>query len=301
VHEKLRLLYVACTRGRDHLIVSCHHKVGDGSYANRVWDLASEDLCSWRRPATAAPAAPAVAVPTSAPPAVDDRQAWIQAREALLAPQRRPRFVSATTIAGEATAGRAGDDDLVAGPEADDDGSRLRQRRRGRAGTAIGRAAHATLQLLDLAAPSGIDDQAVRQAHLEAIPEHAGLVAAMVRSALASAAVREAADAVHHKEIYVAAPVGGRVVEGYVDLLIEGPGGLVIVDYKTDTVRSEGELDEKLSTYEVQGAAYAVAIEEATGLQVVDCRFVFCRPGGAVERSVTDLEQVKQRVRELAG
>src|SRR5207249_8726068 len=170
-------------------------------------------------------------------------------------------------------------------------------RRRGRAGTAIGRAVHATLQFVDLGAPVGLEAQAARQAELEAVPEHADLIAAMARSALASDAVQLAAKAVSHREIYVGAPVGDRVIEGYIDLLVETPDGLVIVDYKTDTVDSEADVDAKLAAYELQGAAYAVALEVSTGTPVVECRFVFCRPYGAIERRVAELEGAKSRVR----
>ena len=44
-HEKLRLLYVAATRARDHLIVSGHHKVSkqpDETYAGRLAMFATE-------------------------------------------------------------------------------------------------------------------------------------------------------------------------------------------------------------------------------------------------------------------
>jgi hypothetical protein len=41
-----------------------------------------------------------------------------------------------------------------------------------------------------------------------------------------------------------------------------------------------------------------VAIEAATGMTVTACHFVFCRPGRAIERAVTDLPAAKQRVRE---
>ncbi|MFT4656581.1 MAG: hypothetical protein ACI8V4_000746, partial [Ilumatobacter sp.] len=44
-------------------------------------------------------------------------------------------------------------------------------------------------------------------------------------------------------------------------------------------------------------ATYAVALETTTGLPVVDCRFVFCMKGKAVERSVADLDGAKERVR----
>ncbi len=311
VHEKLRLLYVACTRARDHLVVAAHHQADDGSYASTVWNKTNVRTDSWRRPPEGDTAAADIVMPatqgTLSLPAPDDRDGWLAEREALLAPQRRPRFVSATTIAreaGMAPVDEERDPDDPAGPGGltDETARPTAPRRRGRAGTAIGRAVHATLQFVDLADPTGVDEQAARQADLEAIPDVAATVAALARSALASDAVQLAAKAEHHKELYVAAPVGDRVIEGYIDLLIETPEGLVIVDYKTDTVGSEAEIDAKLATYELQGAAYAVALEESTGMTVVDCRFVFCRMTGAVERRVADLGAAKTRVREqLSG
>ena len=172
-------------------------------------------------------------------------------------------------------------------------------RRRGRAGTAIGRAVHATLQVLDLADPKDLELQVRRQCDLESIPEHEDTVAAMVRSALDAPAVRAAAAHPHHKELFVSAPLGDRVIEGYVDLLVETPEGLVVVDYKTDSVAGPAAIEEKLATYELQGASYAAALEEVTGLSVVDCRFVFCSPRGPIERSVTDLPGAMKRVRQL--
>jgi ATP-dependent helicase/nuclease subunit A len=320
VHEKLRLLYVACTRARDHLVVAVHHQKDDRSYACTVWTTTQSEPDTWRAlpaeeedgpaamTATVAVTSPALAdkpsteAATASVPPDDDREAWLAAREALLAPQRRPRFVAATTIAREAGAAAVeeeSDPDDPAGPGGitGDADLPVTPRRRGRAGTAIGRAVHATLQFTDLAAPAGLEAQAARQADLEAVPEHAAVIAAMARSALASDAVQLAAKSVSHNEIYVAAPVGDRVIEGYIDLLIETPEGLVIVDYKTDTVASEADVDAKLATYELQGAAYAVALEESTGMPVVDCRFVFCRPSGAIERRVVDLDAAKDRVR----
>jgi ATP-dependent helicase/nuclease subunit A len=158
---------------------------------------------------------------------------------------------------------------------------------------------HATLQLVDLADPRLLDAQVRRQCEIESIPDLAEQVVRMARSALDSHAVKLAVAHRHHKELYVAAPVGSRMIEGYVDLLVETPAGLVVVDYKTDGVGSEAEIDEKLAGYELQGAAYALALEAVSGQRVVECRFVFCRPAGAVERSVSDLQDAVERARHI--
>ncbi|MEZ5259262.1 MAG: hypothetical protein R2705_20985 [Ilumatobacteraceae bacterium] len=62
-------------------------------------------------------------------------------------------------------------------------------------------------------------------------------------------------------------------------------------------MRTEADVDAKLAAYELQGAAYAVALEHVTGRSVVGCRFVFCKPDGPIEREVADLPAVMDRVR----
>jgi ATP-dependent helicase/nuclease subunit A len=101
------------------------------------------------------------------------------------------------------------------------------------------------------------------------------------------------------REVPVAALVDGVLVEGFVDLLVDTPDGLVVVDYKTDQVPSDAELDAAVARYSVQGAAYAVALEAALGRPVVRCVFVFARTNGPIERQVDDLPAATAGVRAL--
>ena len=164
--------------------------------------------------------------------------------------------------------------------------------RRGRAGTAIGSAVHGVLQFLDLAdpTPESIAQLADAQAWAEAVPEHVDTVRRAVESALAAPIVAECRTAKHWKELFIAAPVGEVTIEGYIDLLVERDDGLIIVDYKTDAVRSEADVDAKLEQYGRQGAAYAAAVAVATGRPVIDVEFVFCRPDGPIVRRIEGLE-----------
>lgn len=296
-HEKQRLLYVGLTRARDHLIVSAHHKanLAEGSFGGIVWNkVDSVDL--WRRfePAESTLDVPPVAQAVPFP--LDDRERWQRDRAALVA-AARPKVVSATAIAVAALG--ESDQDLDDDRADQDDDGVVPVRRRGRAGSAIGSATHAVLQMIDFANPVDLDAHVRQQCAVEAIPEHVGVVALLARSALNSEAVQLAINQQHHKELFVAAPVGDRVIEGYVDLLIDTPEGLIVVDYKTDSARSDAEIDAKLATYALQGASYAVALEAVTGRAVIDCRFVFCNTKGANERSVEDLEGLKAQVRAL--
>ncbi len=127
---------------------------------------------------------------------------------------------------------------------------------------------------------------------MEGIADRAGEVAGLVRSALAADVVRTAAAGRHWREVYVGTAVEGRVLEGFVDLLVDGPDGLEVVDYKTD----QGT-DEPSSQYRWQGAAYAVAVESALGRPVQRCSFLFLRPDGAVTHRIDDLVGAKAEVR----
>ncbi|MFN0026576.1 MAG: UvrD-helicase domain-containing protein [Acidimicrobiales bacterium] len=401
-HEKIRLLYVAATRAKDHLVLSCHHKAdskmpdpGNESYGKSLWHFAQQrpDLwCHWAdvggspgadggvspdhhvaqaprieevrkiAPIGVGPHGVGVGVgagvgngdepvsPVAGTVAVQDgdglseRRRWVEERDALLAPHRQRRVVSATAVAaaGRAEAGELrlplGLDEIADRAEQESEarhdpdqapaidglippvgtvgalgtvGARGRPGapsaasalwhaaplRSDRVGRAVGRAVHATLQLVDLAQPRTMGELVTHQCRLEAIEDRAATVAGLVASALASPALLLAAKHTHYKELYINAPVGDRIIEGYIDLLIETPEGLVVVDYKTDTANTPAEIDAKLATYELQAATYAVALEIVTGMAVRDCRFVFCRNGGAIERVVQDLPDAMARVR----
>ncbi len=303
-HEKLRLLYVAATRARDHLVVSGHHKASsnvDATYATRLamFGVAHPELCRVRASATTTSATLArsagpIERPTVAP--LDDRARWISERKALLDPFDRPATLSATAIARSVDASIADTDD-DADSVVDTDRPTI-VRKKGRAGSAIGSAVHATLEFIDFDDPVDLDMLVARQCAVHAIADAADTVAALVRSALASDALDLARHHPSFRELYVGAPLGDVMIEGYVDLLVHTPDGLVIIDWKTDSASSPKEIDAKLAAYELQGAAYAVALEASTGLDVIECRFVFCKAGGAVERSVADLGSAKQRVRD---
>lgn len=346
-HEKMRLLYVAATRARDHLIVSGHHSAKNGHNAARQFaDFAAEhpELFAPTEgdhhepnpnpnpdtnpdPDTDPAQSGSVRVDTSEPagppsqrsdtpepedgpresrPDTTERAGWIARRADLVAPAGDRSTWSATAVAQSVDASisdtdtdepgdtrDAGADDTPARPDF--------ARRRGRAGSAVGSAVHATLEVINFDDPHDLEALVRRQCELHDIADLYGTVSGLVASALGSEAVALARRHRSYREIYVAAPVGTVTVEGYIDLLIETPDGLVVVDYKTDRANSEREINDKLAAYELQGAAYAVALEASTGLEVVECRFVFCKASGAIERSVADLVDAKQRVRLTVG
>jgi ATP-dependent exoDNAse (exonuclease V) beta subunit len=323
-HERIRLLYVALTRARDHLVVSTHHtksaagRSHGGRIATRLADLADdldEVAVRWTvadedEPITVASAAPATAPVPSAASWTAEVDAFTQRRSATLA-RGGGGVVSATAIARRLTAGPVGDDD---GGLADPSVAEREPWRRGRAGTSIGSAVHAVLQHADLTDPNGTElgDLARWQAAVEGLADDAAdLVESKARAALTSPLVRRAvASGRLHRELHVAAPVeallGGTgvvgagevdLVEGFVDLCFEDDEGLVVVDYKTDDVPSDAAVAQALTRYAPQGAAYALLLEAATGRPVREVHFLFLRGTDAVDAPVPDLAGAVARVR----
>jgi ATP-dependent exoDNAse (exonuclease V) beta subunit len=293
--EKLRLLYVATTRARDHLVVSVHRAARDkaadapkSTLAELVWRSCGEAPQLWSplRPTTLPRPARTHDV---AEPARLDLDEWEAEIASVLAAARVPRSWSATAIAKR---GAVAVEVPVAEPglEKEPRDLELPAWQRGRYGTAIGRAVHGVLQTIDLDRAVDLDAAVAAQAAAEGVLGSERRIGQLVRSALASNTVRAAvASGNFWRESYVATTIGDRVVEGYVDLIYRRDDGLVVVDYKTDVIRSDAELATKVSRYRLQGATYAYAVGEATGETIAEVVFVFCGLDGARESRVDDL------------
>ncbi len=310
--EGMRLLYVATTRARDHLVVSLHHVEGVRSHAAEIQRVDAETPLPWRveaadaePPPPPAPTARQLSWDAEAPPApmsALERDTWWSNRRAAIARTDAQPVVAATGIAqalrpepDDAQEARAGE--LEAEPE-----DERPAWRRGRGATALGRAVHAVLQTADLATGAGIDGAARAQALAEGIPEREATIAALARSVLGAPTIRAAAAGQSWREVPVAAVIDGTTVEGFIDLLVADGDDLIVVDYKTDAARSDAEIDAALARYRPQGAAYALALEHVLGRPVTRCVFVFARTKGpAVEREVTDLGALVADVRSRLG
>jgi ATP-dependent exoDNAse (exonuclease V) beta subunit len=293
--EDIRLLYVAATRARDHLVVSVHHKRSDKnrSHAAQILERSMTARHLWQ----AALVSPRLNLaPAADAPAFDDsperREAWLAVRAHQLNQLSNVPAVAATSIAS----GVAGADDPNLRKESPVE--EMPPWRRGRAGTALGRAVHAVLQSIDLATADGLEGAARAQAAAEGIADRAGEIARMVSTALASPWVRAAvASGRYWRELFLAAPIEGQTLEGFVDLLYEAPEGLVIVDYKTDELPDGLRLEEAMTRYRLQGAAYALALEAALGRHVARCVFLFVQPSTALGQAVADLPMAMADVR----
>ncbi len=293
--EKIRLLYVAATRARDHLIVSLHHKLGTECHAARLYELTTAfphlaQRRDWPQPA-AAPASAAEPFDDSA----ERREAWLAKQAELLESYADVRSMSATGIAKAAAVAEAADPNL----EKDAPLEETPPWRRGRAGTALGRAVHATLQSIDLATGADVTGAARAQAAAEGIAGRADEIERMVEAARTSGTIQQALQGRYWRETYVAAPVAKTRIEGFIDLLYESPDGLVVVDYKTDAVAGDDNVASAVARYRLQGAAYALALQETLDRPVVRCVFVFVSTGVAREREIDNLPAAIEEVRQV--
>ena len=288
-NEFVRLMYVAATRTRDHLVVSMYRKIGDQkSAAARISQHLDGRDDLWEQVAELSPTAtPTRVVGTGGEEteghSVEEREEWVRQREQVLSRQGRPASVSASKLAS------------IAKEEPDPE----EPWKRGRAGTSIGSAVHGVLQTIDLARGDGIEDQSRSQATAESVPERWAEVAGLVRNAIESKVVKRAVcSGKFWREIPVGIPVGEGVLEGFIDLLFEEDDGLVVVDYKTDAVGSGEMEDQAAGRYRLQAGSYALAIQKATGKPVKEIVLLFLQPSS--ERSLTEVPQLMEEAERRA-
>ncbi|MEO6651688.1 MAG: UvrD-helicase domain-containing protein, partial [Ilumatobacteraceae bacterium] len=282
--ERRRLLYVACTRAVDHLVVSLHRypdetDIRQNSVSGALLFLSG---AADHGAQVLEPAGKRFVVDTSEmpEPAWADVDEWSgERRRAFTAARHRPS-VSATFLAGEA--------DTDAGLDKGAVDLDLPPWQRGRYGTAVGRAVHAVLQYADFRTGDNVAAEAAAQCAAEGIIGMDDTVTTLARSALQAPVVRRACEAPHHRELFVAADVGGCTVEGYIDLFVETDEGGIIVDYKTDQWPDDGERVERIARYRRQLAAYGVVLELILGRPVAGAMLVRCRPDGPAEEIEID-------------
>jgi hypothetical protein len=302
--ELHRLLYVAATRARDRLVVSCFGKMTNQDGAAAAGVLLG-GIGSALPAAGATPPAeaveeggllvlpPAEVVPrafsTGAPDAaalLAARRVWLDERAALLEKAGRP--APATSPSGLEHV----DDEVRVGGAGAPPG-------RARA-LALGTALHRVMESCDLTDDSSLPSLALAVAADLGQPDLAGRAAELAKVCWSAASVRSAAASPHvYRELPVGALIEGVVLSGAVDLLYRDGEEWVVVDYKSDRLNDPAVLRER---YAPQGAAYAVAVEAATGGVVREVVFVAAAAGLVVTVPVDDaLRRLAHREVAAAG
>jgi ATP-dependent helicase/nuclease subunit A len=300
--EDDRLLYVAATRARDHLVVSLlHPSRANSSHAQRLIAGGAAVISEALPPVTIARGEANPLARLEVDPPQYPAEQLKPRREALVRAAKGRIFTSATAL-GRERPKRPGDEPQDEKHERDDESEPWA---RGRAGTNRGRAVHAAVQSL----PWDADDAAIEavaraQAVAEAIPEQAEAVAALVKNALLSKAADRVREA---KRAWREVPFGFQheefTIEGFIDLLIEDQDGeLEIVDWKTDQI-SETELPARIQEYTLQAGIYVMGLREATGRMPKQVTFVFVSRGSEAvhDDPQTLLNGAEEELRYIAG
>jgi ATP-dependent helicase/nuclease subunit A len=284
--EALRLLYVAATRARDHMIIPVAGPEGkengmlewllpdlphpdsgeqcpDGCFLYELDDLPE------RPEAEREPPAGKQAVNA----ALEAREHWQTEQEHMLGTARRERtIVTATSterlwtrpLTVEVTEGEGA---IVATGEG--------------APLPLGDALHRVMEFVDLNNPSDLQGLVAAVAHESALTDREDELLALGNACLASPTVKLAAisDACWREVPFGIVDADDALTFGRMDLIYREDDRLVIVDYKTDMVPNGVSV--AVQGHRGQAEVYARAAKAATGLDVDRVVFVFARAGGA--------------------
>ena len=301
--EHVRLLYVATTRARDHLVLSMHRpdNRNSGLDSTQITELLEDHDDLWEQ-VELQPQYQAQVMAQDAREAVQSqqpfdhadhtieaREEWLLKRGEVLSVQGRPASVAATSLAGASK--DEADADIVV--------EEYQPSRRGRGGAPLGRAVHAVLQTINLETGADIKDTARAQATAEGIPQMHSRIVELARTAVNSDIVRRAISSGNYwREAHIAAPIGEGVLEGFIDLLFEEDGEFVIVDYKTDNINANAAEYIANSRYSEQAGSYALITEKITQKRVKEVVFLFLSP--RKEESMPDLNGLKAAAKNAA-
>ena len=304
--ELVRLLYVAMTRARDHLVLSLHRTEPGTkarlSLADQLGELLVDLEGTYVNVDVSGVAPPVRAALAAAPRGPASTKAsfakWREACAVLCRTSALPVSVSAGSLeagAVQAPKGQSLTEDGRATPDSD-------RWRSPRGATAIGRAVHGVLQRVDLHDGGGLADLVVSESVRAGCADSHEKVEALVRAALASEELRRAAAAERYwRELPISVPIGVGVLDGVLDLAYEEKGRLVVVDYKTDTLKDEDALRRRFTTYVPQAGAYAYALQRVLGRRVERFTFLFLNsPDGVRALDVDDLDSAIAQATEEA-
>jgi ATP-dependent helicase/nuclease subunit A len=291
--ERDRLLYVACTRARDHLVVPVSEgKRGPQGFLKQLVDSLPQadgepgaggwlyDLERLEAVAEVPPVQTAAAADTDVEAALERRSQWSHERERVVAEASRgvalttassvkvdPRPLAAQVVSVPAEGEQVTTIDVDSTPPLE-----------------LGDAFHRVMERVSL--PDADDLEALAQAICAeaGIPEAVPRVLAMARRCLASDEIERALATgdVHREVPFVTGDDVDGVLVGRMDLLYrDGQGGAVVIDYKTDTVDPGGETA-AAADHGGQTEAYARAVRDTLGLQA-RVLLLFAVTGVAVE------------------
>lgn len=262
--EVNRLLYVACTRARDYLILPCSSQIRQNAFTDmlvmeRGQNEINPDELNRGTPSLPKESRKPVTINYSA-----ELEKWrAEKSEKLNKIMREDRFKSVTSLyKGEQLP-------PIVAPSAE-------EKRK------IGSLVHSALEAIALE-PTKKDNirETIEALNLEGLADIAlERAVEMVNKALETNLLQRALKAkALQKEYPIVMEENGAIISGRVDLAFVEDGGIVVVDYKTDEVATEEEAKRRVKdVYITQGEIYSKIIKKATKIPIKEVYFLFLHP-----------------------
>ena len=298
--EQKRLLYVAMTRAREHLVISCapSNRRSGGSFQAMLDTTLNDSIAAAesssrialgkgmidievvRQNLTAPSHAPAKAKRSKKKPNWKPYvEKWARRAEVYDKAQQTTPFLTPTLLKRQEEANSEAGDRIGA------------QAPRHTPALLVGDLTHRFLQTWDFAGDIANFDEQLRNFIDGALPaefaaDHAEIETEL-REILAnyfhSKAFAEFAGAtILGREVPLIMPWQGQIMEGVIDVLYEKNGLLYLADYKTDRIE-RNELRAGAERYRQQAEIYIEAARKSLGRHVAAFKLIFLRLGEAVE------------------
>jgi ATP-dependent helicase/nuclease subunit A len=297
--EQKRVLYVAMTRPREHLVVSCAPTTrrSSGCFSSMLGEALGTEIDAISKPQVLAIGAGKLEVQVvterlAAPGRSESapRQAgkkrnwasyvdlWTRRREAFDRANKSPVFLTPTLL-------KRREEELSEAAEQNQPTAGKRT-----PAMLVGDLAHRLLQGWDFAAEPGALREQLRSLVDHLPREHRQEQTAILNeleqifvSFFGSTAHAELAAArILGREVPLLMPWDGKIMEGVIDVIYERHGLLYLADYKTDRI-TRNELTGRATLYHQQAEIYTRAAQQSLGKSVAAFKLIFLRLGEGVE------------------
>ena len=297
--EQKRLLYVAMTRAREHLVISCApgSRRSTGSFLSML-DSTLDQRISLAQKSETIPvgkgtieievvSANLTAPSTSQKPASttadvnwqDFIECWRRRAGNYASTLRTPPFVTPSRLKYQEQA-------------LTEAGDRIDGEVYGRTPPlVVGDLAHRFLQHWDFANDVDRFERALHDWLAHALSTESKSSLAQIEAELqrifagfigSSAYSEVAGSRILGREVPLVMPWNGQIMEGVIDLIYEKNGLLYLADYKTDRI-AKAELSQGVERYRPQAEIYSKAVEQSLGRSPAAFKVIFLRLGKAVE------------------
>jgi len=285
--ERLRLLYVAATRAREHLLIPCvvgalQAKKLLGTLVRAlpqdpalVTTIAADQITA---PAHLSDSASPVSEDQIAT-AITERAEWLAGRQALKANSHHEREIEIASSRERALGPLAAEVSTFGAALLLSDAPPL----------PVGDAVHMVMERVTLPGATDLEAIADDVCKEGGIATQTAAVVAMCRACLQAHCVQDAlAGGRWWREVPFVLNLAADTADadraplatGRVDLVTDDGGELVVIDYKTDKdVTAETAEEHALQKHSGQAEIYAHALASATGLPVREVVFVYCKAG----------------------